>query len=127
VQEDFWFVCSSRRSSYWTCFGSSFQRLWDHQRRGQVPNEEDWNLDVCKEALEAMDMEDQRKDEDSKIDPPGKLKDHEWLAWNLRLENFLNSRLGASNVPLNYIIRKDIPDTYELENDKETLIHSCPF
>jgi hypothetical protein len=99
----------------------------DHQHRGQVPNEEDWNLDVCKEALEAMDMEDQRKDEDSKIDPPGKLKDHEWLAWNLRLENFLNSRLGASNVPLNYISRKEIPDTYEFENDEETLIHSCPL
>ena len=99
----------------------------DHQRRGQIANAEDWSLDICRNSIEAMDIEQSRKDDDSKIDAPGKLKAHEWLQWELRLVNFLQSLDGASRVPLNYIIRKDVPDDYVFANDMEELVYSSPL
>ena len=98
----------------------------DHDRRGLVPEEGNWDMDVCREMLAALDIEKSRDDDDSKIDPPGKLKAHEWLQWELKLVNFLQSMTGGSGVPLNYVIRKDVAETYVFEDDMEALIHACP-
>jgi hypothetical protein len=46
----------------------------DQHRRNQIPLEEDFDLDVCKNALERMDIEEKRDSDDAKIEPPGKLK-----------------------------------------------------
>jgi hypothetical protein len=97
----------------------------DQHRRNQIPLEEDFDLDVCKNALERMDIEEKRDSDDAKIEPPGKLKAAEWLQWELKFINFLQSIPGASGVPLNYVVRKDIPDIYEFANDQEELINSC--
>lgn len=99
----------------------------DHQRQHQIPNEADFSLDVCKEALENMDIEEKCDSEDAKIEAPGKLKSAEWLQWELKLINFLHNISGASGVPLRYVIHKDIPVGYEFANDQEELINTCPL
>jgi hypothetical protein len=99
----------------------------DHLRRSQTPDGDNWNLDVCKTYIAAMDIERSCQDDDSKIDPPGKLKSHEWLQWDLKLINFLQSMAGTSGIPLSYVIRKDVDEDYEFENDMEQLIHACPL
>lgn len=99
----------------------------DHHRRGQEADVDDFDLDICKEALERMDIEEKRDLEDAKIDAPGKLKSAEWLQWELKLVNFLQSIPGASGVPLNYVIRKDVPDEYDFVNEQEELINMCPL
>jgi hypothetical protein len=76
----------------------------DHQRRDQVAIEADWDLDTCKEAIAYMDMEAARAEEESKIEPPGRLKDGDWVRWELKLVNFLQNMLGTSGIPLNCII-----------------------
>ena len=99
----------------------------DHHRRGQTPVEANWNLEICKESLDKMDIEEKSEKDDTKIDAPGKLKPADWLQWELKLINFLQSISGASGVPLNYIIRKDVAEGYEFANDSERLIHTCPI
>jgi hypothetical protein len=74
-----------------------------------------------------MDMEMARADDESKIEPPGKLKDGDWVQWELKLINFLQNMLGASGIPLHYIIRKDLADDYQFANPGEALIHECPL
>jgi hypothetical protein len=97
----------------------------DQQRHNQIRFEEDFDLDVCKDTLERMDIEEKRDSDDAKIKPPHKLKAAEWLQWELKIINFLQSIPGACGVPLNYVVRKDIPEVYEFANDQEELINSC--
>jgi hypothetical protein len=89
----------------------------DHLRRGITPDDEDWTLEVCKSSIQAMDIEEERNKEDTKIDPPGKLKAADWLQWELKLVNFLQSMHGTSGVPLHYVIRKEVAVDYIYEND----------
>ena len=51
----------------------------DHSRRNQVADKVDWDLQVCKDSTDYMDMEDARADDSTKIEPPGKLKDGDWV------------------------------------------------
>ena len=43
----------------------------DHSRRGQGIDLADWDLQVCKDSTDYMDMEDARADDSTKIEPPG--------------------------------------------------------
>ena len=99
----------------------------DHLRRGLTPDETDWTLATCKDAIDFMDMEEARGEEDNKIEPPGKLKESDWVQWELKLTNFLQNMYGNSGVPLHYVIRKDLPDGHVFANDEERLVHECPL
>ena len=77
----------------------------DHSRRSQLADEANWDLQVCKDSTDYMDMEDARADNSTKIEPPGKLKDGDWVQWELKLLNYLQNQLGTSGVPLHYFAR----------------------
>jgi hypothetical protein len=111
-------VCKLKGLIYW---------VKDHLRRGITPDDEDWTLEVCKSSIQAMDIEEARNKEDTKMDPPGKLKATDWLQWELKLVNFLQSMHGTSGVPLHYVIRKEVADDYIYENDLEELVNTCPL
>jgi hypothetical protein len=99
----------------------------DHHRRDQQPDAADWNMEACRASLESMDIEEKRAKDDTKIDAPGKLKPADWQQWELKLINFLQSLSGASGVPLNYVVRKEVPAGYTFANDQEALVHSSPL
>jgi hypothetical protein len=99
----------------------------DHLRRDLIPEEGDWTLDVCKFSIRAMDIEEARNKDDTKIDAPGKLKAADWQQWELKLINFLQSMHGSSGVPLHYVIRKDVAPGYVYENNLEELVNTCPL
>jgi hypothetical protein len=84
----------------------------DHHPRDQVPDEADWSLEVCKDAIDFMDMEEAQADDEGKIEPPGILKESDWVQWEIKLINFLQNMLGKKAVPLHYIIRKDLPASH---------------
>lgn len=99
----------------------------DHLRRGQDIDEADWDLPACKNAIDHMDMEEARADDDNKIEPPGKLKESDWIQWELKLVNFLQNTLGNNGIPLHYVIRKDLPPGHVFANTAEQLVHECPL
>ena len=41
--------------------------------------------------------------------------------------NYLQNELGTSGVPLNYVIRKDVPVGHQFANPAEALVHECPL
>ena len=66
----------------------------DHQRRGQVANKVDcWDIQVCKDSTDYMDMEDSAEN-NTKIKPPEKLKDGDWVQWQPKLLNYLSNHVG---------------------------------
>jgi hypothetical protein len=74
-----------------------------------------------------MDVEDDKADDASPIDPPsGKLKDGDWVQWELKLINFLQNVLGASGVPLHCVVCNDPPAGHQFANPAEALVHECP-
>jgi hypothetical protein len=97
----------------------------DHQCRDQDADGADWNLQVCKDSIDCMDVEDARANNASPIDPPGKLKDGDWIQWEFKLINFLQNVLGASGVPLHCVVCKDLPAGHQLTNPAEALVHKC--
>jgi hypothetical protein len=99
----------------------------DRQHRDQDVEVADWTLQVCKDFIDCMDMEDARADNASPIDPPGKLKDGDWVQLELKLINFLQNMLGASGVPLHCVIRKDLPAGHQFTNPAEASVHECPL
>ena len=50
----------------------------DHNCRNQDVEEVDWDLQVCKDSTDYMDMEAARAEDSTKIEPPGKLKDGDY-------------------------------------------------
>jgi hypothetical protein len=98
----------------------------DHQRRDQDAEVADWTLQVCKDSIDCMDMEDAKADNASPIGPPGKLKDGDWVQWELKLINFLQNVLGASGVPLHCVVCNDPPAGHQFANPAEALVHECP-
>ena len=49
-----------------------------------------------------MDMEDGRADDSARIKPPGKLRDGDWVQWELKslLTNFLQNMVGPVSISL---------------------------
>jgi hypothetical protein len=100
----------------------------DHQRRGQVADKANWDLATCKEeAIDCMDVEAARAEDKSKVNPPSKLKDGDWVQWELELINFLQNMLGVSGIPFHHVVRKDLPLGHQIANPAESLIHECTF
>jgi hypothetical protein len=76
----------------------------DHQRHDQDADRAGWTLQqVCKDSINCMNVEGARAKDASPIDPPGKLKDGDWIQWELKLINFPQNMLGASRVPLDLV------------------------
>ena len=71
-----------------------------------------------------MDMEDARVNDSAKIEPPGKLKDGEWVQWEPKLMNHLQSMLGTSGVLLHCTVRKDLPANNQIANPAKALVHA---
>ena len=99
----------------------------DHPCRGQVADAVDWDPQICKDSTYNVDLEDQRADDSAKLEPPGKLKDGDWVQWELKLVNCLQNVLGTSGVPLHCVIRKDLPPNHQLANPAEELVHESPL
>ena len=100
----------------------------DHHRRGQDADEAYWTLQVCKDSTDYMDMEDTRaEDSNTEIEPPGKLRDGDWVQWKLKLLSYLQNQFGTSRVPLNYVIRKDVPVGHQFANPAEARVHERPL
>lgn len=54
----------------------------DRQRHSQVARQvadDNWDLQHCKNSTGYIDMEDARADDSSKIKPPGKLREGNWV------------------------------------------------
>jgi hypothetical protein len=99
----------------------------DHQRCDQIAEAADWTLQVCKDSINCMDMKDARANNASQINPPGKLKDGDWVQWELKLINFLQNVLGASGVPLHCVACKDLHAGHQFANPAEALVHESPL
>ena len=50
-------------------------------RRLKDADEIEWDVQVGKDSIGYMDMEDARAENSTKIEPPGKLKDGDWVQW----------------------------------------------
>jgi hypothetical protein len=93
-----------------------------------VAIEANWDLDTCEgETIAYVDMEAARAEDKSKIEPQGKLKDGDWVQWELKLVNFLQNVLGVSGVPLHCVICKDLSIGHQFANPAEALIDECPL
>jgi hypothetical protein len=47
-----------------------------------VCDSNEWSLQVCQDSTDYMDVEDARADNVSELEPPGKLKDGDWVQWS---------------------------------------------
>ena len=53
---------------------------------------------------------------------PGKVETGiNWTLWYTEWENYLGSMMGASGIPLDYIVRKKQPDWWMADNDHDRL------
>lgn len=83
----------------------------DHKRRGAPIVPAEWNQAALTQAIDDMDVADSYKSGDhSKVQPPGPVETgHKWVAWEILFENYIASLRGASQIPLDYVIRRTMP------------------
>ncbi len=75
-----------------------------------------------------VDAEEMERDS-SKAEKPNEFKYKEWIKWEESVYLYFDSILGSNNVPLSYVIRKDLPPGTvwdQLEN-KVQKIHNAPL
>ncbi len=85
-------------------------------------------IGTCKLARSPLTTRTQKRADDStKVKAPGKLKDSNWVQWELKLINHLQSALGTSGVPLHCVIRKDLPPNHQFANPAKELVHESPL
>ena len=54
------------------------------------------------------------------VERPGKLEiGVKWTIWDTKLENYLRSLQGALGIPLDYVVRSDMPSTWDPAPDAE--------
>jgi hypothetical protein len=65
--------------------------------------------------------------ESSKAPMPAKFEVANWVAWEIVFSNYLSGLYGGTNVPLNYVIRKETPEGHTYITDTERLMSTAPL
>ena len=84
------------------------------KRRGIAIVPGNWNNAALANAIERVNFETPSKE----VERPGKLEDLiKWTVWETKWENYLGSIFGASSIPLDYVIRRDMTAVWIAAND----------
>ena len=70
---------------------------------------------------------DDRDVDDEVASKPEKFDPVKWVQWKESFENYLSLQTSHNNVPLSYIIRKNIDNDYIFSTKEEEWIHSVAF
>ena len=98
----------------------------DRKRRNLPIDSDEFDDDLLDDCITKMELNEVEKD--SKIEAPASLtKSEDWIKWELAMVNYLMGMKGASGIPLAYIVRKEVEEDYEFENEVEELIHQAPL
>ena len=98
----------------------------DRKRRNLPIDADEFDDDLLDDCITKMELDEVEKD--SKIEAPASLtKAEDWVKWELSMVNYLMTIKGASGIPLAYIVRKEVDEDYEFENEVEELIYQAPL
>ena len=90
----------------------------------------DFTTDVMDESVENLDLEKTRLlNNAGAIKQPmtAKFEQAKWVTWELKFITHLSGIYGVTGVPLNYVIRKDLPAGHRFVNQTESLVHDAPL
>lgn len=87
-----------------------------------------WGERCPHEFIEERNADDAATAADN-VNPPENFDPSKWIAWHLKLCNYLKSKRGFSSIPLFYIIhdRQPTPEELALMNDNQQCIYQAPF
>ena len=92
----------------------------DRQRRGLPITPAEWTMATLATSITQINIE--APGGETKVAYPGKVATgHKWTTWDIKWENYLGSMMGASGIPLDYVIRRDMPDGWEPGNEHDIL------
>ena len=99
----------------------------DHKQRGINIEAANWTSETMSEAIERVNSDTPQKE----VARPGKVETGiKWTMWYTKWENCLGSMMGASGIPLDYIVLRKQPDGWTADNDHDRLkyqaLHNGP-
>ena len=102
----------------------------DRRRRSQDLVVEDFTEATLEDCLDKMDLEERESEEAdaAKAVSPGKLQSGTgWVQWEIAFVNYLSGIKGIAGIPLNYVVRKDLPAGHTFVSDEERLVYEAPL
>ena len=93
-----------------------------------VVNPADWNQAEMDSTISLIEEEEAEGDVDTNATiKPDKLKPSEWDYWELKFETYLSHVKGAQNAPIDYVIRKDVPEGHVHLSQREEEMYLYPL
>ncbi len=100
----------------------------DHHKRNLDVDPEMWTQEEVMATLQRKESEHNFEKIDVDLIDPGKCQtDFGWDAWQIAFVNKLSATLGAAKVPVVYVVREDIDNDYEFEDDDDERMHQMPL
>ena len=99
----------------------------DLERRSQSIDVNEFTPETLKSSILQMQLELAEADSKKELQPLSKFDPKQWVAWEEEAKTYLASIKGVRNIPLVYIIRKDLPDGHTFVNEMERLIYQAPL
>ena len=100
----------------------------DHQRRNVDLDYNDWNDVTMRASMTRKESENNFRDVDVDMIDPGKCAtDHGWDAWQIGFLNKLSTTTGAARVPIDYVVRTDVPIGYAFQDEDEERKYQMPM
>ena len=90
----------------------------DQKRRGIIIEAANWTPVTMADAIKHVNLDTPHKE----VARPGKVqRGIKWTMWDMKRENYLVSMMGASGIPLDYIVRRYQPEGWTADNDHDRL------
>ena len=101
----------------------------DKQRRNEPLVAREFTQAVRDQSRRDVDTEyiEISQAEASKTTAPAKFVAADWVSWEIVFINYLAGIYGVSGVPLNYVIRKDLPGGHAIITESERLVRAAPL
>ena len=79
----------------------------DQKQQGITTEAANWTLKTMAKSIERVNSNTPQKE----VAMPGKVETGiPWMMWDTKWENYLGPMMGASGIPLDYIVRRKQPD-----------------
>jgi hypothetical protein len=100
----------------------------DHHRRNLDVDPDMWTEEEVIETIQRKEAEHNFEKVDVDLIDPGRCQtDAGWDAWQIAFMNKLSATMGVAKVPVAYVVRTDVDDSYEFGDDEERRMYQMPL
>jgi hypothetical protein len=100
----------------------------DHHRRNLDVDPEMWTEEEVIETIQRKEAEHNFEKVDVDLIDPGRCQtDAGWDAWQIAFMNKLSATMGAAKVPVVYVVRTDVDNSYVFDEDEERRMYQMPL